>query len=375
MSTATPPPAADPRAAAWHLVGTSIDGWNVVERLAQARDPAVTGKTGGTFSVGYKVEKGGQEAFLKVFDIIYAFGPGRNFIDELNTIRGSYNHEKALLDLCTTGRMSRIVRIFANGEIPVPLPLPHDPNFSVPLFYIIFERADGGDIRDVFNRFGVISDAVKLGYLHHVAVGIQQLHQASIAHQDLKPSNVVVFQQDPGAKIADFGRALKRGMTADHEKLRFAGDPAYAAPEQLYAHQAADWRERREAVDLFQLGSLVAFMYAGENATAGILDELEVDLRPERWKGTYEDVLPMLQHAFARYLVGVTSTFPQWARAELEEFVKLACDPDVYRRGDPRARAQHGKPLGIDRFISRLNVLRIEAQRRAVAGTAAAPVA
>jgi len=373
MSTASTPPAADPRLAAWHLVGTSVDGWNVVERLAQARDPAETGKTGGTFSVGYKVEKNGEEAFLKVFDIIYAFGPGRNFIDELNTIRGSYNHEKALLDLCTTGRMSRIVRIFANGEVPVPLPLAHDPSFTVPLFYIIFERADGGDIRDVFSRFGVISDAVKFGYLHHVAVGIQQLHQASISHQDLKPSNVVIFEKDPGAKIADFGRALKRGVFAEHENFRFAGDPAYAAPEQLYAHQAADWRERREAVDLFQLGSLVAFMFSAKNATAGILDELETNLRPEEWKGSYEDVLPMLQHAFARYLVGVRNTFPDWARPELEQFVKLACDPDVYRRGDPRARAQHGKPLGIDRFISRLNVLRIEAQRRALFEAVNAP--
>lgn len=358
---------AEPHLAAWSLVGQTIgSGWSVKVRLANPRaDHAAADKTGSTFSVGYQVEKDGKTSFLKVFDIVSAFDPGRNLLEELNKITSSYQHEKALLDLCTSGRMSRVVKILDHGDIPVPFPIAGNPNYELKLHYIVFERADGGDIRDIFNSFDQVTDAVRLEYLHHVAVGLQQLHAANISHQDLKPSNVVVFKQDDaGAKIADFGRALKRGMTAIHEGWAVAGDPVYAPPEQLYDHRAADWRERREASDLFQLGSLAAFMFSGKNATAGIIEALPEELRPGRWQGTYEDVLPMVQQAFATFLTSIRPSFPAWAADDLETTISLAGEPDVYRRGDPRARAQAGNPLGLDRFISRFNVLRVEAKRR-----------
>lgn len=360
-----------PQLAAWNLVGHTIGaGWTVQFRLANPRaDVSATGdKTGSTFSVGYQVESGSQTAFLKVFDIVSAFGPGRDLLTELNKITDSYQHEKALLGLCTSGRMSRVVKILDHGDIPVPFPIPGNPDYELKLHYIVFERADGGDIRDIFNSFDQVTDAVRLEYLHHISVGLQQLHLATIVHQDLKPSNVIVFKEDDkGAKIADFGRALKRGMTAAHEGYTIAGDPLYAPPEQMYDYRATDWRERREACDLFQLGSLIAFMFSGKNATAGIIEALPDDLRPGQWHGTYPDVLPMVQQGFAIFLASIRQSFPTWAADELETIIALACEPDVHRRGDPRARAQTGRPLGLDRFISRLNVLRVEAKRRLLA--------
>ncbi len=360
----------NPSMAAWNLVGQTVgNGWMVTERLANRRMDPVSPeeKTGGTFSVGYKVEKDGRAAFLKVFDIVYAFRPGLDLLAELTKITSSYTHEKAILDLCTSGRMSRVVRILDHGDIPVAFPIAGNPDYTLQLHHIVFERADGGDIRDVFNAFTQVSDAVRMEYLHHVAVGLQQLHGATITHQDLKPSNVVVFKEDgAGAKIADFGRALKRGTTASHEGYTIAGDPAYAPPEQLYDHKASDWRERREACDLFQFGSLVAFMFSGNNATSGIIGALPPDIRPGQWRGSYEDVLPMVQQAFATYLASIRPSFPAWAADDLERIIALACEPDVYRRGDPRARAQAGRPLGLDRFISRFSILRAEARRRLI---------
>jgi len=354
--------------AAYVLEGQTIgDGWLVGARFANPRidrniDPE---KSGSTFSVGYKVTKTGREAFLKVFDILSAFLPGGNFLVELNRITSSYQHEKAILDLCATGRMSRIVRILDHGDIPVPFPVPGNPEFVIRLHFIIFVRADGGDIRDIFARFDQVTDAAKFQYLHHVAVGLQQLHGARISHQDLKPSNVVVFEMgEIGAKITDFGRALKRGETAAHEAYSIAGDPIYAPPEQLYDHRASDWRERREASDLFQLGSLAAFMFSGKNATAGIMEFLPPDARPGNWGGTYQDILPVVQRAFADFLASIRPSFPDWAIDDVQRLITLACEPDVYKRGDPRARAQVNQPLGIDRFISRLQELFAEARRR-----------
>lgn len=338
-------------------------GWAVVEQLPNGRNHP--GKTGGTFSVGYRVEKDGVTAFMKVFDIVYAFGQGKDLAKEIGRITGEFNHEKALLSLCTTGRMSHVVRIIDHGEFKTPLPLPWNPNYAVPLHYIIFERADGGDIREIFNTYDQVSEAVKLDYLHHVAVGIQQIHLKQIAHQDIKPSNVLIFNHNgEGAKLADFGRAVKKDVPSPHDSFLVMGSRSYAPPEQLYGHAAPDWRDKREAADLYNFGALVAFLFSGANTTAGILGRMPADMRPEVWSGVYEDMLPKVQAAFAEYLAEVSQSFPDWARDSLTQIVALACEPDVYRRGDPGARAQHGKPLGIDRFISRLNTLRLEAHRR-----------
>lgn len=351
--------------AAWNLQGkTTAAGWLVAERVENGRSKP-DAKTGGTFSVGYRVEKQGAIAFMKVFDVISAFGPGKDLAMEIGRITGEYNHEKALLDLCTTGRLSRVVKILDHGTFQTPFPLPFDPDYTVPLHYIIFERADAGDIRDVFNEYDQINDAVKLDYLHHVAVAIQQIHQRQVSHQDIKPSNVLIFKQNgEGAKLADFGRAVKKGVPSPHDSQLIMGARNYAPPEQLYGHEAPDWRNKREAADLYNFGSLVAFLFSGTNTTAGILGRMAENLQPGSWTGVYEDILPMVQTAYAEYLASIRTAFPEWARDQLGQIVMLCCEPDVYRRGDPKARAQHDKPLGVDRFIARLNMLRLEAHRR-----------
>ena len=44
-----------------------------------------------------------------------------------------------------------------------------------------------------------------MGTLHHVSLGLSQLHRAEIAHQDLNPSNVLVFESGKSSKICDLG--------------------------------------------------------------------------------------------------------------------------------------------------------------------------
>lgn len=364
----------DIRKAAWNLAGKSTtNGWLISERMPHSSEDPNQEKTGGTFSVGYKVEKEGKTAFMKVFDIVSAFDSGKPIDVEISRIAGEYNHEKALLDLCTSGRMSRVVRILDHGKIETPFPLPINPDYTLPLYFIIFERADGGDIRDVFNAYETVNDANRMEYLHHTIVGIQQLHQAQISHQDIKPSNVLIFKENgEGAKLADFGRALKKGAHAPHANFDVAGALYNAPPEQLYGYRAAEWQDRREASDLYNFGSLVSFVFSGQLATTCIISELPEEMWPQKWQGSYDDVLPMVQAAFAHFLVNIRQSFPEWARDRLEEVVKLCCEPDVHKRGDTRARSQVGRvpgasgPIGVDRFVTRMSVLRSEAQRRVI---------
>lgn len=51
--------------------------------------------------------------------------------------------------------------------------------------------------------------ALKLTYLKDVASGILQLHMAKVAHQDLKPSNVMVFEMKWLKLVILEGRAVR----------------------------------------------------------------------------------------------------------------------------------------------------------------------
>ena len=75
--------------------------------------------------------------------------------------------------------------------------------------------------------------------LHHIAVGLQQIHGQGIAHQDLKPSNVLVFNGN-NSKIGDFGRSAYKGHIPPHENNNVAGDLTYAPPELLYGYVDPD---------------------------------------------------------------------------------------------------------------------------------------
>jgi serine/threonine protein kinase len=202
--------------------------------------------------------------------------------------------------------------------------------------------------------------------LHHVAVGLQQLHGKNIAHQDLKPSNVLIFEKDDvGAKIADLGRASRNdGSQARHDSDLIAGDPQYAPPEQAYGVRAVEWRDRNEGCDLYHLGALLAFVFTGVTPNS-YYARLPEAIRPlawrGTWKGTYEDVVHHIQAAFAEYLDVIRSDFPNWAADELARMVGEMCDPDYARRGHPDARNQAGSPIGLDRYVSRLDTLATEA--------------
>ena len=52
--------------------------------------------------------------------------------------------------------------------------------------YIVFELADG-DVRSVISAADDLDVAWAIRSLHHMAVGLAQLHRTGIAHQDVKP--------------------------------------------------------------------------------------------------------------------------------------------------------------------------------------------
>jgi serine/threonine protein kinase len=323
-------------------------GWQVLERVQK-----LPSQTGAIFSVGYIVtHESGAKAFLKALDYdraLRAPDPAR----ALEGLTKAYNFERDLL--ARTQRMDRVVTGLADGSVMVPDEQRGDQTVQ----YLIFELADCGDIRkylDILNRFDT---AWLLRSLHHIATGLNQLHIAGIAHQDLKPSNVLVFEAAI-SKIADLGRASARGQTAPHEDYDIAGDPEYAPPELCYGYTPPDWSRRRLGCDVFLLGGMIVFLFGRSNITAMTLEDLAPTLRPRTWQGTYSDVLPYVreafEHALSIFAQDVERSAPTLV-TELVGMVRNLCDPDPELRGDPRERRPGPNQYLLQRYISRFDLL------------------
>ncbi len=194
--------------------------------------------------------------------------------------------------------------------------------------YLIFEPARG-DIRSHLDSLASFDLIWILTCIHNICVGIRQLNGASIAHQDLKPSNVLEFAED-GQKLADLGRAWHRTRVSPHDALACAGDMGYAPPELLYHCSALDESDRRFGADFYLVGSMILFYFTGTRATQLLLSDLDVQFHPTSWRSTYAEVLPYLQHAFAANLIIVRNIFSDLVLGEeIVDVYRQMCDPNI----------------------------------------------
>lgn len=341
----------EPGVAAAHLLlGLELPGgWRVVKKLERAPDA-----TGSNFSVGYIVEREGAQAYLKALDYSHAFSQG-NVARVLQAMTSAFNFEVDVLERCKG--MNRIVRALDHGEIEVE-GADLVPNVS----YLIFELAEG-DVRAALDRIGAAFDySFALRVLHHSTAALAQLHGGDIAHQDVKPSNVLTFKRGP-SKLADLGRAAHQNLNAPHDEHDCAGDPAYAPPELLYGEVAPDWRMRRQACDLYLLGSLAMFLFSGATMTAELVQHMSADHHYDRWGGTYRELLPFVRLAFDTAIDEFEDVLPLTLAPRLTAAVRQLCDPDPALRGHPRARAmRQGNPYALERFVAEFNLLASRAE-------------
>jgi|SRR5580693_4643463 serine/threonine protein kinase len=327
------------------LRGLTLPGdWTADKELTGLSD------TGGNFSYGYQVtHKDGRKAFLKALDYSRALrspDPPK----ALQALTAAYLFERNILQTCRSKRMDRVVQSIQSGNVVV------DHTDLGRVDFLILEMADS-DVRSFLSASADIDLAWRLRSLHHIATGIHQLHAADIAHQDVKPSNILVFDASV-TKIADLGSASQRGVLCPRDDRDFPGDPAYAPPELLYGFRDPDWTTRRFGSDAYLLGSMIVFMFTGLNATGLLLSKMTADHHPRAWKGTYTEVLPYLKDAFGLALESFATTVPnEPIRAELRSLVSYLCEPDLSLRGHPLNRTGHTVRLSLERFLSKLDLL------------------
>lgn len=327
-------------------------GWHVTHRI-QPRP----GISGGSFSEQYLVEsENGTLGFLKALDFTTALA-APDLTVALQKLTEAYNFELDLVLHCANQQMSRVVLGLDHGEANVR---GYGPLSRVP--YIIFERAHR-DARQHVDLLSELDLAWVLRSMHHVSTGIRQLHDHGVMHQDVKPSNVLVFE-DRSSKIGDLGRASRKGYVAPHDEFLIAGKKLYAPPDLLYGHTDQDAYMRRRACDLYQIGGLLFFFFVGIGATAALGNALTPGHRWTNWQGTYEQVLPYVRGAFDEVALSFHRAVPDEFREPLTVLFRELADPDPVLRGDPKASALGGSRYGLHRYISRFNALAVRAEMR-----------
>jgi serine/threonine protein kinase len=330
------------------------NGWKVVSKTAKS-------ETGGCFSIPYIVErqngKNKQTAFLKALNF-------RRILNESDIAKAmerhsrAFNFEKETLELCRDKKLSRIATLIEAGQYT-------PKNSQIPVAYIIFELAKGGDARKQLAVLKQFDLAWTMRTLHQVAVGLDQLHHGGIAHQDLKPSNIL-FYEAFGAKIADLGCAdtADKPSQSPRGTEPVAGDPHYAPPELIYGDIALDWKIRRLGCDHFLLGNLVMFFLThGGSFNAVYHSKIDPQHHPFNWPHDYRSALPYLNNAFEETLEEIKGTLPMPIQENIVEILRWLCHPDPKLRGHPKDISQlHGNQFNLQRIVSAFDLLAAKAE-------------
>jgi serine/threonine protein kinase len=334
--------------AAHRLEGRQLEGWQVGKRRQLGPD-----QSGSVNSVGYFVKHAsGQEGFLKALDYSAAFDredPAR----ELQSMTESFNAERDLLEWCGQTGLHRIVRALASGTARVP-----NTNPSV-VDYLILELAPGGDARAAVSSRDPGDQVPMIWLAHEATAAMAQLHNKRIMHQDVKPSNFLVWDDTPipSGKLGDVGSAFVESRPVGHDEKIIAGDATYAAPELLYGcpfRNSQSWR--RQAGDIFMLGNLITYLVVTVPYSGIFACNLDRTQDRLRWKGTFDEILPALVDAHGLTMACIRTALHGDFADSVASVIDELCYPDPELRGDPIARRRGSNPYDLTRYISRLDL-------------------
>ena len=341
--------------------------WLVKDKVKRSPE-----STGGNFSVGYHVEnKDGTVGFLKATDIGFlSASPDMSALDKTVQVMTEQQFERTILNICNGNNMDRIIHALDYGDFHTTFDGTHDV-----VFFIIFELA-AGDVRSQAIKSHREDFSWILNALHNLSVAVQQLHSAQISHNDIKPSNLLVFDRHL-QKLADVGRATSDLTIGPWDGLSYCGDRTYVAPEFWYHNDFPNTGGKisfdvRRASDLYLLGSMAYFFVTGQALTPILQTDIRPEHQPAQWIGSYADVLPFVRSSFVSVMSYFEDELPKdnvgrvlREAEQLKTAVIQLCDPDPTSRGYPINIGGNAVQYSVERYVSLFDRLSKSARIRA----------
>lgn len=335
-----------------NLLGKTIGNWYISKKLSHKSS------TGGNFSVGYEATNiiDSTKGFFKALDYSSIFEKP-NFAENLNAMTSAYLFERELLNKCKDKNLKYVIRILDSGEYSLPIDERSNGFIHYPhINYLVFEIADRS-MRNIIDLSKAFDYSWALRSLHNIAVAVEEMHGIQIAHQDIKPSNILLFDNKNKSKLGDVGRSSSMETPAWHDRLNYAGDSTYSPFEQLYGYIDPDWKTRRFSCDMFMFGNLIMTYFNNVSITSAVLNKLQPSCYPLNWPDTYQTILPQINNKFSECLNEFNHNIDTELRDELINMIKQLCHPDLSLRGDMKNKKRGAQQYSLTRFISKLDLL------------------
>jgi serine/threonine protein kinase len=122
--------------------------------------------------------------------------------------------------------------------------------------YAILEYCQGGSLLTLVGDQGAMRGVRLYTTCHQLAQALQHLHRKNIAHQDIKPANVLLDAHNR-PKLADFGLSREFADPQSRTRTR-VGSLAYMAPEVIVGNARDPFPS-----DIWSLGVTFFYMAAG----------------------------------------------------------------------------------------------------------------
>lgn len=123
-------------------------------------------------------------------------------------------------------------------------------------YFLVMEYVEGRDLQQIVESDGPLDVGRVARFIRQAALGLAHAHQRKMIHCDIKPSNLIVGN-DEVVKILDMGMARlleSDGSTSDSNE-NIVGTIDYIAPEQALEAEDLDHR-----ADIYSLGCTLYFL-------------------------------------------------------------------------------------------------------------------
>jgi eukaryotic-like serine/threonine-protein kinase len=155
----------------------------------------------------------------------------------------------------TNGRLLSEARAMARLSHPRIVGV-YDAGKDGNVYYIVMELLRGKPLSSM--RSGELGYEQALGYVAEVLDALDYAATQGVVHRDVKPSNIMIVENEKHVKLMDFGLARRvSDVTAATESGQIVGTISYLAPERFLS-KPADVRS-----DLYSVGVVMYEVFTG----------------------------------------------------------------------------------------------------------------
>lgn len=346
------------------LTGTIIGGWTIGKRIENIDSTA-------KYVLFYEASKDGVPAIMKVLNVEKCLNPpsldgAKDQNDLMARETGSFHFERMLAEQCAGNHMGNVIRYLDSGEEMLPDYIVKNVN------YIVYELSEGkiGDFLKFSNKTDFAADlgllVDKLKSLHQVAKGVKQLHTNLIAHHNITPLNIEVFDDKSLFKVSGLQKSRTRQaiLNSPVSAKLFDGDYTFAPPEAYFGYKISEEMSTYYQIDTYMLGNLVVYYLSSMNLTTLISTKSPYTLLEWASKGAeYKQVLPDIIKAFYESLDEIKASIcEKELRDPIIAIIEGLCHPDPEKRGYLGGFSRVQANTDLQRVLTKLDVLYRKAQ-------------